>query len=130
MFVRLLKGQIMGLLYLKDLIPVAYRQNQAQRRLQDLLHPGYFIPKGTTCEQLFREFRRRRIHLALVVDEYGHFIGLVTMEDLLEELFGEIKDEKELPSPTGEFHAVDPPPDPPGEVIIEAEPPPSGEEEP
>jgi putative hemolysin len=124
------RDRIMGLLYLKDLIPVAYRQNQARRRLQDLLHPGYFIPKGTTCEQLFREFRRRRIHLALVVNEYGHLIGLVTMEDLLEEVFGEIRDEKELPSPTGEFHALNPPPEPNVEVVIEAEPLPAGEEEP
>jgi putative hemolysin len=102
------RDRIMGLLYLKDLIPVAYGLTRSRRRLQDLLHPGYFIPKGTKCEQLFREFRRRRIHLALVVDEYGHFVGLVTMEDLLEEVFGEIKDEKELPSPTGEHYAVGP----------------------
>jgi putative hemolysin len=100
------KDRIVGVLYLKDLIPVAYGLGRGRRRLGDLLHQGYFIPRSTKCEQLFREFRRRRIHLALVVDEYGHFVGLVTMEDLLEELFGEIKDEKELPSPTGELNVI------------------------
>jgi len=97
------RNRIVGVLYAKDLIQVAFKVGRSTPRLQDLLHPGYFIPKTTKCEQLFREFRRRRTHLAFVVDEYGHFIGLVTMEDLLEELFGEIRDEKELPSPTGEF---------------------------
>jgi len=101
------RDRIVGLLYLKDLIPVAYGLTRSGRRLSDLLHRGYFIPKSTKCEQLFREFRRRRIHLALVVDEYGHFVGLVTMEDLLEELFGEIRDEKELPSPTGELAMIE-----------------------
>lgn len=100
------RDRIVGVLYLKDLIPVAYGLSRERRRLSDLLHPGYFIPKSTKCEQLFREFRRRRTHLALVVDEYGHFVGLVTMEDLLEELFGEIRDEKELPSPTGEHAPI------------------------
>jgi putative hemolysin len=90
------RDRIVGVLYAKDLIHVAYRSGP-RRRLQDLLHPGYFIPKTTKCEQLFREFRRRRMHQALVVNEYGRFVGLVTMEDLLEELFGEIRDEKELP---------------------------------
>ncbi len=100
------RDRIVGVLYAKDLIPVAYRLDRRLPRLQDLVHPGYFVPKTTKCEQLFREFRRRRTHLALVVDEYGHFVGLVTMEDLLEELFGEIKDEKELPSITGEHRIV------------------------
>jgi CBS domain containing-hemolysin-like protein len=74
--------------------------------LQDLLHPAYFVPRSTKCEQLLREFQRRRTHMALVVDEYGHLVGLVTMEDLLEEMFGEIIDEKELTAPTGEYPAV------------------------
>jgi putative hemolysin len=101
------RDRIAGVLYAKDLITVAFRLDRRQPRLQDLMHPAYFVPKTTKCEQLFREFRRRRTHLALVVDEYGHFLGLVTMEDLLEEVFGEIKDEKELPAPTGELRVVD-----------------------
>jgi putative hemolysin len=93
------RDRIVGLIYAKDLISIAFGQAGMGRRLQDFLHAGYFVPKTVKCEQLFREFRRRKIHLSLVVDEYGHFAGLVTMEDLLEEMFGEIKDEKELPSP-------------------------------
>jgi CBS domain containing-hemolysin-like protein len=66
--------------------------------VQDLLHPVLFVPRTTKCDQLFREFQRKRTHVALVVDEYGRLAGLVTMEDLLEELFGEIADEKETRS--------------------------------
>lgn len=97
------KDRIAGILYAKDLFKVAYKLGHRAPRLQEMLHPAYFVPRNTKCAQLFREFRRRRTHLAIVVDEYGHFVGLVTMEDLLEELFGEIRDEKELPSPTGEL---------------------------
>ena len=102
------RDRIEGVLYAKDLISVAYGIGvKQQRRLRDLLHPGYFIPQSVRCEQLFREFRKRMTHLALVVNEYGHFVGLITMEDLLEELFGEITDEKEIPLPTGEYSAVE-----------------------
>jgi putative hemolysin len=104
------RDRIVGLIYAKDLIPIAFGQAGRGRRLQDLLHPGYFVPKTVKCEQLLREFRQRKIHISLVVDEYGHFVGLITMEDLLEEMFGEIKDEKELPAPTDEFQVVDPAP--------------------
>lgn len=97
------RHRIIGILYAKDLMSVAYRFGPRHIKLQEFLHSAYFVPKTTKCEQLFREFRRQRTHLALVVDEYGRFVGLVTMEDLLEELFGEIVDEKELPAPTGEL---------------------------
>jgi CBS domain containing-hemolysin-like protein len=111
------RDRIVGLLYLKDLVPAVYKldkrgapfRKRGRRWLLDILHQGYFIPKATKCEQLLREFRRRRTHMGLVVDEYGHFIGLVTMEDLLEEMFGEIVDEKELPSPSSEFPILDAP---------------------
>lgn len=107
------RNRIAGVLYAKDLVAVAYNLTPKQRRLRDLLRPGYFIPQSVRCEQLFREFRKRMTHQALVVNEYGKFVGLVTMEDLLEELFGEIKDEKELPSPTGEYNAAFQEGDPP-----------------
>ena len=53
----------------------------------------HFVPQGKKLDVLFKELQRRRIHLAMVVDEYGKTIGLVTLEDILEELFGEIYDE-------------------------------------
>ncbi len=84
----------MGVLYAKDLVGYA-RGHLEGHTIQDLLHPPFFVPRATKCERLFREFQRRKTHIALVVDEYGKLIGVVTMEDLLEELFGEIVDEKE-----------------------------------
>lgn len=85
---------VVGLLYSKDLVGYA-RGHLEGHGLQELLKPPFFVPRSTKCERLFREFQRRKTHMALVVDEYGRLAGLVTMEDLLEELFGEIADEKE-----------------------------------
>ena len=93
--------------YAKDLVPVVFGERKRPTRLRDLLQPPFFVPPVTKCERLLREFRKRRIHLALVVDEYGRLAGLVTMEDLLEEMFGEIKDEKEI-EPPGELADEEP----------------------
>lgn len=100
------RDQIVGVLHAKDLIAVRYGVVGRPRRLADLLRSPFFVPPTIKCERLMREFRRHRMHQALVVDEYGRLRGLVTMEDLLEEVFGEIKDEKEVPHPTGEFPVV------------------------
>jgi CBS domain containing-hemolysin-like protein len=86
--------EVVGILLAKDL--VGYAQGALEgHTLGELLHPPLFVPRTTKCDRLFREFQRRKTHIALVVDEYGRLAGLVTMEDLLEELFGEIADEKE-----------------------------------
>jgi putative hemolysin len=86
--------EVVGILYAKELVGYAWGALEGHT-VQDLLHPVLFVPRTTKCDQLFREFQRKRTHIALVVDEYGRLAGLVTMEDLLEELFGEIADEKE-----------------------------------
>jgi putative hemolysin len=86
--------EVVGIVLAKDLVGYATGSLEGHT-LQDLLHPPLFVPRTTTCDRLFREFQRRKTHIALVVDEYGRLAGLVTMEDLLEELFGEIADEKE-----------------------------------
>ena len=86
--------EVVGVLLAKDLVGYAWGALEGHT-VQDLLHPVLFVPRTTKCDQLFREFQRKRTHIALVVDEYGRLSGLVTMEDLLEELFGEIADEKE-----------------------------------
>ena len=86
--------EVVGILLAKDLVGYARGQLEGHT-IQDLLHPALFVPRTTKCDRLFREFQRRKTHIALVVDEYGRLAGLVTMEDLLEELFGEIADEKE-----------------------------------
>ncbi len=86
--------EVVGILLAKDLVGYSWGALEGHT-VQDLLHPVLFVPRTTKCDRLFREFQRKRTHVALVVDEYGRLAGLVTMEDLLEELFGEIADEKE-----------------------------------
>jgi len=98
------RDQVIGVLLVKDLVRVAQSLGPERRGLREMLRPPLFVPRSTKCAALLREFQRRRTHLALVVDEYGHTVGLVTLEDLLEEVFGEITDEKERRKrvPTGQ----------------------------
>ena len=85
------RDNVVGVLYAKDLLG---RDVTAPGfRLEPFLRPPVFVPLGMRAGDVFRELRRRKVHLGLVVDEYGGIAGLVTMEDLLEELFGEIRDE-------------------------------------
>lgn len=94
------KDDITGILYCKDLL--GFTVDPEKRRdwnLRALLRKPYFIPQTKKASDLFREFRHNRIHLAIVVDEYGGVAGLVTMEDLLEELFGEILDDYDPEEP-------------------------------
>lgn len=86
--------RVMGIVYAKDLV-VQGTGLSAPRRLVDLLHEPLFVPRSIPVERLFRIFKQRKTHMAIVVNEYGKVAGLVTMEDLLEELFGEIHDERE-----------------------------------
>lgn len=85
---------VVGVLYAKDLLGHTARP-AARRRLGELLHEPLYVPPSLPVARLFRIFKQRKIHLALVVNEYGKLVGMVTMEDLLEELFGEIRDERE-----------------------------------
>jgi CBS domain containing-hemolysin-like protein len=84
---------IVGILLLKDLMQFAPGTDIA---LQALVKPACFVPESKRILQLLRELQRARTQLAMVVDEYGSLSGLVTLEDLLEEVFGEIQDEHEL----------------------------------
>jgi len=88
---------IVGVLHVKDL--VARRLDPSLPRLARLIRPPFFIPPGKLLAELFDEMRRGRVQMALVVNEYGQLLGLLTLEDLLEELFGEIKDEFDLEGP-------------------------------
>jgi CBS domain-containing protein len=81
--------EVVGVLYAKDLVGYASGHLEGHA-IADLLRPAFFVPRSTKCDRLFREFQRRKTHIALVVDEYGRLLGVVTMEDLLEELFGEL----------------------------------------
>jgi CBS domain containing-hemolysin-like protein len=84
--------QIVGVLYTKDLLPYLAGL-PADWSLRQYLHPPYFVPGSKRADALLREFQAKKLHLAVVVDEYGGTAGLVTLEDLLEELVGEIRDE-------------------------------------
>ncbi len=84
--------QIVGVLYTKDLLP-HLRGLPKDFDLRAQLHPPYFVPGSKRADALLREFQAKKLHLAIVVDEYGGTAGLVSLEDLLEELVGEIRDE-------------------------------------
>ncbi len=88
---------IVGILHVKDL--VTRRLEQAEPRLERLLRPAVFAPPGRLLGEMFDEMRRGRFQLAIVVNEYGRVLGLITLEDLLEELFGEISDEFDYEGP-------------------------------
>ena len=69
---------------------------EAQIALRDLLRTPYFIPETKNLEELLQEFKKKRVHLAIVIDEYGGTSGLVTIEDLLEQIVGDIQDEYDM----------------------------------
>jgi putative hemolysin len=86
------KHEIVGLLLAKDLVGMSMAQTH--KSLADLIRPVFYVPKNATCAQVFQEFRRRHTHFALVVDEYGQQVGVVTMEDLLGDLFGKLHEDR------------------------------------
>ncbi|HEY76517.1 MAG TPA: HlyC/CorC family transporter [Thermoflexia bacterium] len=103
---------IVGLLYAKDLL--AYLRNgHDDLSLRQILRPAYFVPETKKVDDLLREMQQHRIHMAIVVDEYGGTAGLVTVEDILEEIVGEIQDEYDEEEPV--FEQVGE-----GEYIIDA----------
>lgn len=85
------EDNIKGILYIKDLLP--YLDKPETFRWQSLIRPAYFVPETKKIDDLLEEFRTNKIHMAIVVDEYGGTSGIVTMEDILEEIVGEISDE-------------------------------------
>ena len=82
---------IRGVLYIKDLLP--HLGKPASFRWQSLIRPPYFVPETKKIDDLLREFQENKVHIAIVVDEFGGTSGIVTLEDILEEIVGEINDE-------------------------------------
>ena len=83
--------QVKGVLYVKDLLP--YIHNDSAFNWTEIMRTPLYVPEHKKIDDLLEEFQEKRVHMAIVVDEYGGTSGIVTMEDILEEVFGEIKDE-------------------------------------
>ncbi|HEU4557665.1 MAG TPA: hemolysin family protein [Longimicrobium sp.] len=106
---------IIGVVLMKDLLPLLARREELEQTgfdLRSILRPAYFVPGTKLVSELLQELRNQKVHLAIVLDEYGGTHGLVTMEDLLEEIVGEIADEYD--EPELEFEAT-----PEGDVLID-----------
>lgn len=82
---------IEGILYVKDLLPFIAQEEDF--KWQDLLRPAFFVPESKKIDDLLEDFQEKRVHIAIVVDEYGGTEGIITMEDILEEIVGDISDE-------------------------------------
>jgi putative hemolysin len=89
---------IVGVLYAKDLLP-PLREGDTSQAIRSLLRPAYFVPETKKADELLPDLQQRRVHMAIIVDEYGGTAGLVTIEDLLEEIVGEIQDEYDTEEP-------------------------------
>lgn len=83
---------IKGILYAKDLLPYIGKRDNSFR-WQNLMRPAYFVPETRSLDDVLEDFRKRKMHMAIIVDEYGCTQGIVTLEDVLEEIVGEIDDE-------------------------------------
>jgi len=87
------EDDVVGVVFLKDLASRAISENRGTAHVEDVMRPASFVPDSRPVDELLREMQAGRIHLAVVVDEYGGTAGLVTIEDILEEIVGEITDE-------------------------------------
>jgi putative hemolysin len=91
--------EVLGIVYAKDLLPVLKLAPADRPALRSLLRAPLFVPESMSIDDLLHEFQRRKVHIAIVLDEYGGTAGLLTIEDLLEEIVGEIQDEYDVEEP-------------------------------
>jgi putative hemolysin len=87
---------VIGILYAKDLLKAQCEENESDDGIRSLLREPYFVPEAKKVDELLAEMQSRRVHMALVVDEYGGVAGVVTLEDIIEEILGEIQDEYDV----------------------------------
>ena len=100
------KDNVLGILHAKDLLK--YTLNPEQFKLENVLRPAVFVPEGKPLNVLLKEFRDMHNHLAVVVDEYGSISGLVTLEDVIEQILGDIEDEFDEDDSADNIFAVSP----------------------
>ncbi len=89
--------ELLGILLAKDLLSYTEENNNAGFNIRDILRPAVFIPESKRLDTLLQDFQGKRNHMAIVVDEYGSIIGLITIEDVLEQIVGNIEDEHDAP---------------------------------
>jgi CBS domain containing-hemolysin-like protein len=87
---------VVGIVFAKDLVPLAMGVSEPRARWRDRIRPATFVPENKTLDRQLRDFQRGPAHLAIVVDEFGGTSGLITLEDILEEIVGEIRDEHDV----------------------------------
>lgn len=97
------RENIIGILMAKDLLKL---QRAPDLNIRALLRPAAFVPESKGLNDLLREFRVNRIHMAVVIDEFGRVAGLVTIEDVLEQIVGEIEDEFDIPEDEGDIFGL------------------------
>ena len=90
------QDDVIGVLLAKDLLPLALNNDLNWNRIREILRPPTFVPESKRLNQLLKEFKENRNHMAIVVDEYGGTAGLITIEDVLEQIVGEIDDEHDF----------------------------------
>ena len=93
------EDDVLGVAYLKDLARRVYEDEDRNEKVDETMRPAYFIPESKPVDELLREMQATQVHVAVVIDEYGGTAGLVTIEDILEEIVGEITDEYDRESP-------------------------------
>lgn len=96
---------IIGILYLKDFFVEAKNHGFENVNIKTILHEPYFVPENKNIDELFKELQNSKNHMAILIDEYGGFSGVVTIEDLIEEVMGQIEDEYDDGEP--EIHKID-----------------------
>lgn len=101
------KDEVVGILLAKDLLPYLISASDNKLNIRDVLRPAVFIPESKRLNVLLNEFKSTRNHIAIVVDEYGGVAGMVTIEDVLEQIVGEIEDEHDFDEDTYIFEHAD-----------------------
>jgi len=101
------KDEVYGILLAKDLLPFLFSEGSTNLDMRDLLRPAIFIPESKRLNVLLSDFRNNHNHMAIVVDEYGGVAGLITIEDVLEQIVGEIEDEHDVEDDEVDIVALD-----------------------